>query len=54
MLIFVAKEQKLHVSSGKPTAQATLAGTRNSSNPTKVAPVWNIRLEKITSQMLDM
>ena len=32
MLIFAPIEQKLHVSSGDPTAHGTLAGTQDSSN----------------------
>ena len=54
MMVFVAKEQKLHVSSGEPTAHATWAGTQDSSNPTHKFPLWNIELEKSTSRKLDV
>ena len=54
MLIFVALEQQLHVSSCEQIAQAILAGTQGRLNPIQCVPLWNIPLEMSTSQKLDM
>ena len=54
MLICFDRATKLQVSSGEPIAHATLAGTQDSSNPTQYVPLWTIRLEKSTSQKLDL
>ena len=53
-LIFVAIGQKVHVSSGESNGHTILAGTQDSLSPTQYIPLWTIRPEKGTSQMLDM
>ena len=54
MMIFVATEQELHVSSGEQLAHAILASTQESSNPAHYVPLWSIQLEKSTSRKLHM
>ena len=54
MPIFAPIEQKLHVSSVEQIAHAIWADTQDSLSPTQHVPLWNVRLEKSTSQKLDM
>ena len=54
MLIFATTKQKLHVSLGEQIAHSILAGTQDSSNPTQYVPLWSTKLEKRTSEKLDM